>query len=64
MKFEWQRVHMCNIMICTPGRLLQHLTENVEFSTDNVQVRHYYYSSISLFRYSTLEIIYVALYFL
>ncbi|KAK7065369.1 ATPdependent RNA helicase [Halocaridina rubra] len=36
--FEWQRVKNCNIMISTPGRLLQHMTENPDFLIENVQV--------------------------
>ena len=28
----------CNILICTPGRLLQHLDENPSFSVDNLQL--------------------------
>ncbi|XP_069171047.1 probable ATP-dependent RNA helicase DDX10 [Procambarus clarkii] len=38
LKYEWNRVSTCNIMICTPGRLLQHMTENPEFASDNVQM--------------------------
>ncbi|KAG0726383.1 putative ATP-dependent RNA helicase DDX10 [Chionoecetes opilio] len=37
LKYEWSRISSCNIMICTPGRLLQHMTENAEFVTDHVQ---------------------------
>lgn len=38
LKYEWKRISSCNIMICTPGRLLQHMTENAEFVIDNVQM--------------------------
>jgi len=38
LKFEWKRVSNCNILICTPGRLLQHLDENTEFNMDNLKV--------------------------
>uniref|UniRef100_A0A0N7ZD18 ATP-dependent RNA helicase n=1 Tax=Scylla olivacea TaxID=85551 RepID=A0A0N7ZD18_SCYOL len=38
LKYEWNRISSCNIMICTPGRLLQHMTENAEFVSDNVQM--------------------------
>ncbi|KAK8726397.1 hypothetical protein OTU49_010251 [Cherax quadricarinatus] len=38
LKFEWNRVSSCNILICTPGRILQHMTENPEFVADNVQM--------------------------
>ena len=39
LKYEWNRIGTCNIMICTPGRLLQHMTENAEFNYSSVQVR-------------------------
>ncbi|CAL4069377.1 unnamed protein product, partial [Meganyctiphanes norvegica] len=38
LKYEWDRIGSCNIMICTPGRLLQHMTENAEFNYSSVQV--------------------------
>lgn len=38
LTFEWKRVSTCNIMICTPGRLLQHMTENPDFACENVQL--------------------------
>lgn len=38
LKFETNRLHDCNIVICTPGRLLQHLDENPAFCIDNLQV--------------------------
>ncbi|KAK3866320.1 hypothetical protein Pcinc_028142 [Petrolisthes cinctipes] len=38
LKYEWSLVHNCNILVCTPGRLLQHMTENPDFDTDNVQM--------------------------
>jgi len=38
LKFEWSRVSNCNILICTPGRLLQHLDENPDFNLDNLQL--------------------------
>ena len=38
LKFEWNRVADCNILICTPGRLLQHLDENPDFNLDNLQL--------------------------
>ncbi|KAB7499458.1 putative ATP-dependent RNA helicase DDX10 [Armadillidium nasatum] len=37
LKFEWKRIR-CNILICTPGRLLQHMTENPDFSVENLQM--------------------------
>ena len=38
LKFEWSRVADCNILICTPGRLLQHLDQNPSFSVDSLQM--------------------------
>ncbi|XP_076048695.1 putative ATP-dependent RNA helicase DDX10 isoform X2 [Oratosquilla oratoria] len=38
LKYEWNRIGQCNIMICTPGRLLQHMHENPEFNCENVQM--------------------------
>jgi len=38
LKFEWSRVADCNILVCTPGRLLQHLDQNPSFKVDNLQM--------------------------
>ncbi|XP_068228436.1 probable ATP-dependent RNA helicase DDX10 [Palaemon carinicauda] len=38
LEFEWKRIRTCNIMICTPGRLVQHMTENPDFVIENVQL--------------------------
>ncbi|XP_066967313.1 probable ATP-dependent RNA helicase DDX10 [Macrobrachium rosenbergii] len=38
LEFEWKRIRTCNIMICTPGRLVQHMTENPDFVIENVQM--------------------------
>ncbi|KAG1677880.1 putative ATP-dependent RNA helicase DDX10 [Nymphon striatum] len=38
LKFEWKRVHNCNIIIGTPGRILHHMDENPLFSCTNVQL--------------------------
>jgi len=38
LKFEWKRVGDCNILVATPGRLLQHLDENPAFNLDNLQL--------------------------
>ena len=38
LKFESKRMSTCNIIICTPGRLLQHMDENPEFDAGNVKV--------------------------
>ena len=37
LKYEWKRIQ-CNILICTPGRLLHHMNENPDFNCDYVQV--------------------------
>ncbi|XP_029041721.2 probable ATP-dependent RNA helicase DDX10 [Osmia bicornis bicornis] len=38
LKFEKKRMDQCNIIICTPGRLLQHMDENPLFDCINMQV--------------------------
>lgn len=38
LKFERKRVNQCNIIICTPGRLLQHMDENPLFDCVNLKV--------------------------
>lgn len=39
LHFEKKRMDKCNILICTPGRLLQHMDENPLFDCSNMQVR-------------------------
>ncbi|KAG5874569.1 hypothetical protein JTB14_019571 [Gonioctena quinquepunctata] len=38
LKFERNRMDQCNIIICTPGRLLQHMDENPLFDCVNMQI--------------------------
>nr|CAD7460418.1 unnamed protein product [Timema tahoe] len=38
LKFEKTRIHKCNILICTPGRLLQHMEENPQFDCSYIQI--------------------------
>jgi len=38
LKVEQQRVSKMNILICTPGRLLQHMDQTADFSCDNIQM--------------------------
>nr|CAD7423751.1 unnamed protein product [Timema monikensis] len=38
LKFEKTRIHKCNILICTPGRLLQHMEENPHFDCSYIQI--------------------------
>ncbi|XP_017888498.1 probable ATP-dependent RNA helicase DDX10 [Ceratina calcarata] len=38
LKFERKRVNQCNVIICTPGRLLQHMDENPLFDCVNMQI--------------------------
>ncbi|XP_037026079.1 probable ATP-dependent RNA helicase DDX10 [Bradysia coprophila] len=38
LKFERSRMDQCNIIICTPGRLLQHMDENPLFNCSSMQV--------------------------
>ena len=39
LKFERKRMDQVNIIVCTPGRLLQHMDENPLFSADSLQVQ-------------------------
>lgn len=38
LKFEKTRMDQCNIVICTPGRLLQHMDENPLFNATTMQI--------------------------
>ncbi|XP_060525864.1 probable ATP-dependent RNA helicase DDX10 [Cylas formicarius] len=38
LKFEQKRMDQCNIVICTPGRLLQHMDENPLFDCVKMQI--------------------------
>ncbi|KAG5310707.1 DDX10 helicase, partial [Acromyrmex insinuator] len=38
LKFEKKRMDQCNVIICTPGRLLQHMDENPLFNCVNMQI--------------------------
>uniref|UniRef100_A0A8D8UE79 ATP-dependent RNA helicase n=1 Tax=Cacopsylla melanoneura TaxID=428564 RepID=A0A8D8UE79_9HEMI len=38
LHFEKNRLDHCNVIICTPGRLLQHMDTNPLFNCDNVKV--------------------------
>lgn len=38
LKFERHRMDQCNIIICTPGRLLQHMDENPLFNCDPLKI--------------------------
>ncbi|GMR54374.1 hypothetical protein PMAYCL1PPCAC_24569, partial [Pristionchus mayeri] len=38
VNFEKRRLHVMNIIVCTPGRLQQHLDENEMFNCDNMQM--------------------------
>lgn len=38
VEYEKKNIHIMNVLICTPGRLLQHMEESVGFSSDNLQV--------------------------
>lgn len=38
LKFEKTRMDQCNIVICTPGRLLQHMDENPLFNCTSMQI--------------------------
>ncbi|GMT29196.1 hypothetical protein PFISCL1PPCAC_20493, partial [Pristionchus fissidentatus] len=38
VNYELKRLHLMNIVVCTPGRLQQHLDENQLFQCDNMQM--------------------------
>lgn len=38
LKFERNRMDQCNIIVCTPGRLLQHMDENPLFNCSSMQI--------------------------
>lgn len=38
LKQEQQRISKMNILVCTPGRLLQHMDQTPEFETLNIQI--------------------------
>jgi ATP-dependent RNA helicase DDX10/DBP4 len=38
VKYEQERIGRMNILVCTPGRLLQHMDQTANFNTDQVQV--------------------------
>ncbi|CAH9075973.1 unnamed protein product [Cuscuta europaea] len=42
IEIEKERVHGMNILICTPGRLLQHMDETPNFDCSQLQVRFVY----------------------
>lgn len=38
LKFETERIYKMNILVCTPGRLLQHMDQSSGFDVSNLQV--------------------------
>lgn len=38
MKYEQDHMKGMNVLICTPGRLLQHMDETPDFNCDNLQM--------------------------
>ena len=38
VKYEKEHIQRMNVLICTPGRLLQHMEETPNFDTDNLQI--------------------------
>jgi ATP-dependent RNA helicase DDX10/DBP4 len=38
LKFESSRLSTCNIVICTPGRILQHMDENPNFDPTSMKL--------------------------
>ena len=38
VKFEQSKIKNMNILVCTPGRLLQHMNETAEFDGDRLKI--------------------------
>ena len=38
LKYEQERINRMNILIATPGRLLQHMNESIGFETLNLKI--------------------------
>ena len=38
LHYERKRLSTCNIIICTPGRILQHMDENEQFDCSNTKL--------------------------
>ena len=38
LHYERKRLATCNIIICTPGRILQHMDENEQFDCSNTKL--------------------------
>lgn len=38
LKHEAERINNINILVCTPGRLLQHMDETISFHATNLQM--------------------------
>ena len=38
LKHEQERIRRTNIVVCTPGRLLQHMDETPDFTCNSLQV--------------------------
>lgn len=52
VKSEKERVNFLNIIICTPGRLLQHMNETPNFDCSQLQVSLLMFMTTSLFSLS------------
>ena len=37
-QYEKDNIHYINVLICTPGRLLQHMNESPGFEASNLQI--------------------------
>lgn len=38
IKYEKEKIGLMNVLVCTPGRLLQHLEETYGFETNNLKM--------------------------
>ena len=36
--YEKMHIHRMNVLICTPGRLMQHMNETPGFNSSNLQI--------------------------
>ena len=51
LAIEKKRMNQCNIIVCTPGRILQHMEQNAMFDCMNMQVfdnKKFHSSALSL----------------
>ena len=57
VRIEQERIQRMNILICTPGRLLQHMDQTVGFNCANLQMLGKYLIKVKIFNHITWKII-------